>query len=70
MKPHRLDPTALIGGLLFALSGFAIVADQTWEDLDVAAVVGAGVGVLGIFLIVLLVARQLRAESEPPATES
>ncbi len=70
MKPHQLDITALIGGLLFALSGFAIVADQVWAELDVTAVVGAGVGVLGVFLIVLLITRQLKAESEAPETTS
>ncbi len=68
METHRLDPTALIAGLLFSLSGLAIIADQTWDDIDVTAFVGAGVGVLGIFLVIVLLARHLREGSQPPGT--
>ena len=66
MKTHPLDPTALVSGLLFALSGLAIIADQSWDSIDVTAFVGAGVGVLGVFLVVVLLARQLREGSTPP----
>lgn len=69
MKSHRLDPTALIAGLLFALSGLAIVADQTWDDVDVAAIVGGGVAVLGVFLVVLLVTRQVHANNQEIAPD-
>jgi peptidoglycan/LPS O-acetylase OafA/YrhL len=70
MKPHRLDPTALIAGLLFALSGAAIVADQTWSGLDTAAVAGAAVATLGVLLLVVLVTRQIRERtSETPDEE-
>ncbi len=66
METHRLDPTALIAGLLFSLSGAAIIADQTWDNIDITAFVGAGVALLGIFLVVVLLARQLRDGSQPP----
>ena len=63
MTRHPLDPTALIAGLLFLLSGLAIVIDQSWPRVDTTAVVGATVGVLGLFFVVNLVRQQLRAGS-------
>ena len=69
MNRHPIDATALIFGLLFTLSGFAIVSDEAWPDLDTTAVVGALVGVLGLLFVTVLVMRQLREGSQPPATE-
>ncbi|MEO0492121.1 MAG: hypothetical protein AAF081_01745 [Actinomycetota bacterium] len=69
MTRHPLDATALIFGLLFALSGVAIISDEAWPTIDTTAVVGATVGVLGIAFVVVLVLRQLREGSQPPATE-
>ncbi len=66
MTRHPLDPTALIIGLLFALSGLAIVADAAWPELDTTAVVGATVGGLGVLFVVVLVMRQLRDGSRTP----
>ncbi len=60
MNRHPLDPTPLILGLLFAISGLAIVADAAWPDLDTTAVVGATVGGIGVAFVVVLVMRQLR----------
>ncbi|MEM8705328.1 MAG: hypothetical protein AAGE98_02645 [Actinomycetota bacterium] len=69
MNRHPLDATALIFGLLFALSGVAIVSDEAWPDIDTTAVLGATVGVLGLGFIATLVLRQLREGSQPPAVE-
>ena len=69
MTRHPLDATALIFGLLFTLSGFAIISDEAWPELDTTAVVGAVVGALGVIFITVLLLRQLRAGSQPPADE-
>ena len=69
METHPLDPTALISGLLFALSGLAIIANQSWDNVDVTAFVGAGVGLLGIVLVAVLLARHLGEGSRPPEPE-
>jgi hypothetical protein len=63
MTRHPIDPTALIIGLLFAISGLAIVADAAWPELDTTAVVGATVGGLGVLFVAVLVTRQLRDSS-------
>ena len=67
MNRHPLDATALIFGLLFTLSGIAIISDEAWPDIDTTAVVGATVGVIGIGFVATLVLRQLREGSPPPA---
>ncbi len=77
MNRHPLDATALIFGLLFTLSGFAIVSEEAWPSVDTTAVVGAVIGALGLVFVAVLVLRQLRdtapAEpgdgSEPPALD-
>ncbi len=66
MNRHPLDATALIFGLLFTLSGFAVLSDEIWPDLDTTAVVGAVIGALGILFVTVLVMRQLREGSQPP----
>jgi len=63
MNRHPLDPTPLILGLLFAISGLAIVADAAWPELDTTAVVGATVGGIGVAFVIVLVMRQLRENS-------
>ncbi len=65
MKLHPLDPVGLIAGLLFALSGLAIIADQQWGDVDVTAVTAAGVSAVGLLLVALIVHRYVR--EDPPA---
>lgn len=70
MNRHPIDATALIFGLLFTLSGFAIVSDEVWPDIDTTAVVGAVVGALGLVFVTALVMRQLREGSQPPVDES
>ena len=67
MNRHPLDATALIFGLLFTLSGFAIISDEAWPSIDTTAVVGALVGALGVLFVAVLVIRQLREGSEPPS---
>ncbi|MEM9466421.1 MAG: hypothetical protein AAGA90_13690 [Actinomycetota bacterium] len=67
MNRHPIDATALIFGLLFTLSGFAIVSEEAWPELDTTTVVGAVVGVLGLLFVAVLVMRQLREGSQPPA---
>ena len=69
MNRHPIDATALIFGLLFTLSGFAIVSDEVWPDIDTTAVVGAVVGALGLVFVTALVMRQLREGSQPPTVE-
>jgi hypothetical protein len=69
MNRHPLDATALIFGLLFTLAGFAILSEEAWPDLDTTAVVGATVGLLGLVFVAVLVLRQLREGSQPPADE-
>lgn len=70
MNRHPIDATALIFGLLFTLSGFAIVSDEVWPSIDTTAVVGAIVGALGLLFVTALVMRQLREGSQPPAADS
>ena len=70
MNRHPLDATALIFGLLFTLSGFAIVSEEAWPEIDTTAVVGGVVGALGILFVTVLVMRQLREGSRPPATDT
>jgi len=67
MNRHPLDPTPLILGLLFVISGLAIVADAAWPELDTTAVVGATVGGIGIAFVVVLVTRQLRENTDAQA---
>lgn len=69
MNRHPVDATALIFGLLFLLSGIAILSDEAWPDIDTTAVVGATIGVIGVAFVTVLVLRQLREGSQPPATE-
>ena len=77
MNRHPLDATALIFGLLFTLSGFAIVSEEAWPSVDTTAVVGAVIGALGLVFVAVLVLRQLRDTSpaalidgpEPPALD-
>ena len=67
MNRHPLDATALIFGLLFTLSGFAIVSESAWPELDTTAAVGAVVGILGVVFVAVLVMRQVRESNQPPA---
>lgn len=67
MTRHPIDATALIFGLLFLLSGVAIISDEAWPDIDTTAIVGATIGVIGIAFVTVLVLRQLREGSQPPA---
>lgn len=69
MNRHPLDATALIFGLLFTLSGVAIISGETWPDVDTTAVLGATIGVIGLVFVAVLVLRQLREGSQPPATD-
>ena len=59
MHTHDLDPVALIAGLLFTFTGLAVVADRIWEDVDVTAITGAGVALVGLALLAAIVVRQL-----------
>ena len=70
MTRHPIDATALIFGLLFLLSGVAIISDEAWPDIDTTAVVGATIGVIGVAFVAVLVLRQLREGSQPPADEA
>lgn len=69
MNRHPVDATALIFGALFALSGFAIVSDEAWPDLDTTAVVGGAVGLIGLAIVGALVGRQLRSEVSEPTSD-
>ena len=60
MDTHPIDPVALVAGLLFALSGAAIIAERNWDDVDVTALTAAGVAVAGIVLAAAIVSRYLR----------
>ena len=62
MKPHTVDPVALVAGLLFTFAGLAVVADRAWDELDVATVTAASVAVVGLALAVVIVARALMAD--------
>ncbi|MEM9518231.1 MAG: hypothetical protein AAGA37_02840 [Actinomycetota bacterium] len=64
MNRHPIDATALIFGLLFALSGVAIVSDEAWPELDTTALSGAAIGVIGVVVVGVLVSRQVRG-SDP-----
>ncbi len=70
METHRLDPTALVSGLLFTLSGLTVIADQTWESIDVTAFVGAGVCLLGAILAITILVRFLRDGSRTPELDT
>ena len=71
MDTHPVDPVALVSGLLFGLSGLAIVAHQRWEDVDVTAFTAAGVMLVGLLLVGLIVARFISSaiDTEPPEIE-
>ena len=69
MTIHSLDPTALIIGLLYALSGLAIVANSQWDDIDITAFTAAGATVVGLLLVVMIIARLLRDTSESSPKE-
>jgi len=62
MNAHEIDPVALVFGLLFALSGVAVLTDRATEQVDVTALTGAGVAVVGVVLAVLLVVRLVQAD--------
>ncbi|GEM_PF-3386598 len=70
MNSHPFDPTALIAGLVFATAGGAILAEQAWPQLDIAAATSAAVAIMGLLLVTALVTRQMRVRSEPPAGPS
>jgi hypothetical protein len=57
MDTHPVDPVALVSGLLFGLSGLAILAHQRWEDVDVTAFTAAGVTLVGLLLAGMIVVR-------------
>lgn len=64
MKPHPVDPVALVAGLLFSFAGLAVVADRAWAELDVAIVTAAGVAVVGLVLAVLIVTRAVTSSDD------
>ena len=64
MKPHPVDPVALVAGLLFTFAGLAVIADRLWDELDVAVVTAAGVAVIGQALAVMIVARAILADED------
>lgn len=59
MHTHDIDPVALVAGLLFTFAGLAVVADRIWDDVDVTAITGAGVAVVGLALLAAIIVRQL-----------
>ncbi len=69
MDTHPIDPVALIAGLLFGLSGLAILADQQWDDVDVTAFTAAGVMLVGLLLAGIIVVRFVRSTIESPPTD-
>ncbi len=58
MPTHDIDPAALIAALPFTFAGLAVVADRLWEDVDVTAITGAGVAIVGLALLAAIVVRQ------------
>lgn len=60
MDSHPIDPVALVAGLLFSLSGAAIIAERNWDDVDVTALTAVGVALAGILLAAAIVSRYLR----------
>ena len=47
MNSHRLDPTALVAGLLFLAIGFGVLADQQYESVDLGVVAGFSIALGG-----------------------
>ncbi len=71
MDTHQLDPVALIFGLLFALTGAAVMTDRATEGLDVTAITSVGVAVVGVILVAMIILRLIRDEPRPdPASGS
>lgn len=69
MKPHPIDPTALISGLLFTLSGLVLLADQWWDDADAGVLTAAGFIVIGVVLAAAVVARYVKESATLPETD-
>jgi hypothetical protein len=59
MRRHPIDPVALVAGLLFTFTGLAVVADRLWDDVDITAITGVGVAVVGLAFLAVIVIRQL-----------
>ncbi len=57
MKAHEIDPVALVFGLLFTLSGAAVLTDRADQRLDVTAITGVAIAIVGLALAVMLVVR-------------
>jgi len=68
MNAHTVDPIALIFGLLFALTGMAIITDEVFEQVDVTAITGLGIAIVGMLLVMTLVVQQIR--SSRPSDEA
>jgi hypothetical protein len=66
MKPHRFDPVSFSFGLLFVLTGVALLSGE----IDLADLSGRGILVLPVFFVgVLLVSvgvRRLSGDRVPP----
>ncbi len=62
MKAHETDPVALVFGLLFTLRGAAVLTDRATQRLDVTAITGVAVVVVGLILAVMMIIRLVRGE--------
>ncbi len=65
MDTHQLDPVALIFGLLFTLTGAAVMTDRATEGIDVTAITSLGVAVVGVILAVMIILRLIRDHPGP-----
>ncbi len=65
MDTHPVDPVALVAGLLFGLSGLAILANRQWDGIDVTAFTAAGVALVGLLLAGMIVVRFVGRDADP-----
>lgn len=63
-KSRRVDPVALVAGLIFIAVAAAALTDRFWADLDPVLVVGGTVTAVGVAVMVSVVLRH-RRRGEP-----
>ncbi len=59
-KSRRVDPVALVAGLIFIAVAAAALTDRFWADLDPVLVVGGIVIAVGVALMVNVILRHRR----------
>lgn len=59
-KSRRVDPVALVAGLIFIAVAAAALTDRFWADLDPVLVVGGIVIAVGVAVIVSVALRHRR----------